>query len=390
MEPRISYKPSQGVPKRDTRLKGFSVLDPSGSCLMLDAPTREAMKSVSPPPPAQRTRHVEDRVDPGFSDVGSRDFYNGKHSSKYLREATGGIKAMFDDPKRAEERSKEQRDFLRHFKRANIIAMKQRRQMAELEKASEIERSKSHLTTDPWERNRPRIPHEGRMPCRHPVTKGEVHRESKDDSYVSHVFGRGGAGAPLRDVDGKLITRRSNTVASFRDHNTDGNFYLGKQFGKHEQPNPRIKAEVSTEKIHNNSKSKAYNDDVFGKVCVGGRPRQTNSGRINAHHASIVATDRHHLTTTAPAYNDNVFGKNWPLRNDQGEVRASRRALEHQFDSENRAGHSEFFDHVEDVKRSYKGQPLPKLSKDEEFRGRIMQHAPLSTSIHKSMFRVDV
>ena len=40
MEPSASYEPSHGEPTRDTRLKGHTLLDPSGTCFMLDSPTR--------------------------------------------------------------------------------------------------------------------------------------------------------------------------------------------------------------------------------------------------------------------------------------------------------------------------------------------------------------
>eukprot|EP00043_Microstomoeca_roanoka_P006692 m.65022 g.65022 ORF g.65022 m.65022 type:complete len:395 (-) comp13521_c1_seq1:270-1454(-) len=383
-EPNLSYEPSQGQPLRDHKLKGFSVLDPTnGGCLILDAPVREVSMSSPPKQPARHQR-PPDQLDPGFSSLGSKEFYSGKHSSPYTREPTGGIKAMFDNAQRLQEQSTKQREFERQYTRANAQQLKHRRAMYEAEKQSEIERSKSHLTTDPWERERPRVAPNARIPRANPVTKGDHFQQNADSSYAAQVFGKGGAGAPRRDVNGQLVARRTNTVATYKQHQ-DGpsNSYAAQYFGRREPTNPRIKASVSSESMHNESKQTTYNDQVFGKVGVAGRPRQTNSGQTLARHRSVLASDRHHLDVPGEAYNDAVFKQQSPAKVVNGEVRAKRVGIEKQLQQVHATGRLELFDHVEDMKHSVKINKPPAMSRDEEFRGKMLQQATLSTSIHK-------
>ncbi|EGD72303.1 hypothetical protein PTSG_00322 [Salpingoeca rosetta] len=382
VEPNVAYQPSQGQPIRDHKLKAHTVLDANGGCMMLDSPTKLATKSEAPPPQPRRKKVAS--PDPGYANVGSHEFYTGKHSSKYSREPTGGIKAMFDNPNRMQEQARRQREFERQYTKANAQAIKQRRQKMEEEKKYELSRSTSHLTTDPWERDRPRVQPNARIPRRNPVTKGEVHNRSSDDSYAARVFGKVGAGAPRRDANGNLITKRSNTVATYRDFNRgDTDSYLGKSFGKREATNPRLKASVSGMSMHNEAKSETYNDKVFGKVGVAGRPRQTNSGNIVARHKRMLETERHHLDVPGDAYNDKVFKQKPDVKVVNGEVKASRHTIQNQLAKSNTAGRIELFDHVEQTKQKAKLNKPPKMSRDEEFKGRMLQHAPLSTSIHK-------
>lgn len=379
MEPSASYEPSHGEPTRDTRLKGHTLLDPSGTCFMLDSPTRVATKEKPPLPSGRRKR--TDNSDPGFATT-AHEFFAGKHSSKYSREPTGGLKAMFDNPDRMRERAKQDRELNRQYIKANTQALKQKQRRREEEQKYEIIRSQSHLTTDPWERDRPRVQPNARVPRKNEVAKGKVYNKDSSQSYASIAFGKGGAGAPMRDANGQIVTRRSNTVSSMKDFQR-GESYLGKSFGQRASTNPRLKATVSSQGMFNDSTGDAYNDQVFGKVGVAGRPRQTKSGNIVARHKTVLEAERHHLDVPGDSYNDKVFKQKNPVRVVNGEVKASRRTLQHQLEETHKGGQGGIYEQMERSRNAKLDAPPAKMSKDDEFRGRLMQHAPLSTSIHK-------
>ena len=140
---------------------------------------------------------------------------------------------------------------------------------------------------------------------------------------------------------------------------------------------------MSSQGMFNDSTGDAYNDQVFGKVGVAGRPRQTKSGNIVARHKTVLEAERHHLDVPGDSYNDKVFKQKNPVRVVNGEVKASRRTLQHQLEETHKGGQGGIYEQMERSRNAKLDAPPAKMSKDDEFRGRLMQHAPLSTSIHK-------
>lgn len=144
---------------------------------------------------------------------------------------------MFDTPERVAQRMTEVKQVEKVVSDANWITAQERREARRRQRASDA--APSTLASDPWEDRKPVTKPDQRRPRINHVAKGRVFQDGEGDAYVTQAFGREGAGAPVRDKRGAIISKKRSDFASYRAHNdgpADG--YIATYFGKPGAGNP--------------------------------------------------------------------------------------------------------------------------------------------------------
>lgn len=193
------YDPSRGAPVRDFRMRGYT------SHQMLEEHKRSVLplgESPSPRAPVQKNEPVTKLVNPGRADTSS-EFFQGKHTTAQTRaNVFGGIDDRFTpaevarlEKQRTQQHQDELQRYIEEVKRSKVEAGSSK----DHEKRKDLEMLRAY---DPWSK-----PAAEGGKSKALVSKDRQDRqvaEAAGDSYVAQVFGKQGAGAPVRTDSGKV------------------------------------------------------------------------------------------------------------------------------------------------------------------------------------------